>query len=245
MNKKLTAILIALAGISSVLQADLVVTATSITDDFERTAVASADGTLGTTGAWTNEYADSTWGISSGVVIGNLAANHRTLVNRALQIGTSFTLKADVRINYSTGWAGIAFNYQDKDNYYIFRFKSDTGLYTVSKIVGGAGPVNIKSVTDSDTFSSASTYTLTVTTSNGIDYTLDILDSTTQTSVLDSVMTMTDTTFTGGYAGLFQTTSGANRAKFDNFSLVIPEPASLSLVIIGSSLIFGVRHIPH
>ncbi|MGE4489586.1 MAG: hypothetical protein AB7E95_08590 [Kiritimatiellales bacterium] len=241
MNKKMTATLIALTGILSALQADLVVTATSITDDFERTAAASADGTLGTTGAWTNEFADSTWGTTSGVVIGNLAANHRALVNKALQIGTGFTLKADVQVNYVNGWAGISFNYQDSNNYYAFRFKSNTGLYTVSKIVNGAAPINIESETNVGTFSSSSAYTLTVTTENGIDYTFDILDSTTQTSVLASTLTMSDTTFSGGYAGLFQTTSGPSRAKFDNFSLVIPEPASLSLMVIGSVLAFSAR----
>jgi hypothetical protein len=218
-EKKLIPELIILIGISSSLSAGLTVTSTSVTDDFERTAVASADGTLGTTGAWTNEYADSTWKINRGVVTANLGSNQRVLINKALRTGTRFTLKADVRINYSSGWAGIAFNYQNKDNYDLFRFKSDAKVYQVAKVVNGNPPAVIESGRYDAGFQTTLFYTLTVTTKNGSDYTLDILDATTQSSILDEALMMTDTTFTDGYAGLFQTTSKQNRAKFDNFSL--------------------------
>lgn len=250
--KKSIAVVIALTGIVSV-WADLVVTSTLVTDDFNRTVGYNSGGAMGAPGVWTNGYTGSgaQWGIVNEEASANLGTGSvGLLVNKALETvsgnGNNFVLSASVKALYDSSWAGVIFNYTDENNYYYFRFKSGSGSWVVQAFKNGVLDRLGAAGTAPVTFENETYYTLTVSSTNLYEFAVSIKESSSGTVLVSDSRIGVDATeqLSGGYGGLYQSALGNDRVRFDNFSLeVIPEPASVGLFVISGALLMLVRRI--
>ena len=225
--------------------AELVVTATSVFDDFDRTANYGSTPTLGTN-LWSSGTGE--WGIVDGkaaVTTANAVA-YNTALSTMSGSGYEFTLSAEIHLPVTNKYAGIVFNYQNASNYYTFRYKSGSGTYQVRRLVNGVD-ASVGNFTSSHIFGTNTAYILTVTSSEAYNFKVSIAAADNPMVLLvDNVMIQdANNSFTGGYAGLNQTSS-ATQGGFDNFRLeVIPEPATMGLLGLAMGVILLLRRIRH
>ena len=193
-----------------------------VTDDFNR-----PDGGMNSTGAtvgpdWHSSRTTGQWGIVDQRVVANMVEANSVLYNSVLETisgnGTNFTASLDVKA-FGAYWAGLAFNYQNPTNFYYFRYKGAASDYQMYRMEDGAS-VKLFGVTISGVFATNTDYTLTVASSNAYEFAYEIKE--TGGAVLASGTTTDSASlFTGGYAGILQTSTGADRNSFDNFSVTV------------------------
>jgi len=111
--------------------------ASQTVDDFNReknTPQTPYTSTVGGTG-WVQDGdgtgTASDWFINANALAGrNRGTDLAVLYNNSIETvsgnGASFTLSADVSAKAASLWAGIVFNYQNRDNYYVARFKGSS-----------------------------------------------------------------------------------------------------------------------
>ncbi len=226
--KRIIALMIVLVSVSSAWAQSLVVTDTTVTDNFNRTAGYGAAGSMGGTTVWTNGYPSSSqWGIVDNQASANLGSGSvGLLVNKALptliENGTNFTLSAEVNALTDGKWTGIMFNYTDENNYYYFRFKSGTADWVLAAFKGGVLNKLGATGTASSTLSSNTFYTLTVTSTDLYSFDVTIAETSSGTVLVSDSRVGVDPGEQlpgGGYGGLYQATLGIDLVRFDNFSL--------------------------
>ena len=218
--KMCTIIAMAALGVSSVFGDQLI-------DDFNR-----ADTAYSTNGAligaeWSTSDSGGTgeqWRVHSNQLECDItdASTQSFLYNTAVVLDTNFTYSADVKL--LSAYGGIVFHYQDADNYYAARIRGYGGVYQILRVVDGGTHTVINEITAAeDKFVGNQYYTITVTSDNAYNFTLEIT-KTGESKVLNSVTNATDlgVAFTGGYAGLYSASYNAvPDTKFDNFNLTI------------------------
>jgi hypothetical protein len=197
-----------------------------VTDDFNRedTFLDETGESLGT--KWHSSRASAGWGIENGQVSVKSSEPNSVLYNSSQKTmsgsGSSFTVSLDVTARTSPVWAGIVLHYQDADNYYCFRYKAEANNYALARMVDG-DLVNLVNLTlETGAFAVGKSYTLTVKSSDPYQFEYEIRE-TGESILATGVATDGNSSFTGGYAGILETTIGPNRNTFDNFSLeVVP-----------------------
>lgn len=201
-------------------QAELAVTPTSVSDDFERTAKYSSSGSLETK-VWKNGESYGEWGIVNGAAAADSTSGNNVLINKALKTvsgdGKGFTVRADLTANTRLMYGGIVFNYQSPGNYYAFRYRADYAdrLQIVKFVNGTVSSISRAAMA----LSSGTAYTLEITSTNACEFTATVYEAGTTKAVQSFTATDKATNFTGGYAGLAQFDAGPNTYSFDNFSL--------------------------
>lgn len=208
----------------SAAQAGLVVTPTSVSDDFDRTADFRSDATLGGS-AWANG-ADGQWGLIDHKASANSRpASPGICINKALETTsgnkTNFTLSADLLPLHNVHWAGLVWNYQNVSNYYFLQLKAGTNLYQIYRTVNGTTTRLGANGIASGRFETGSVYTVTITSSEAYHFGLEIRKTVDRALLASASIKDDAASFTGGYAGLIQTTPGQDRFRFDNFSLKV------------------------
>jgi len=219
--------------IISVLLNAMLLQAASIPDDFNR-ADRAANGNGALIGAnWVSSRGG--WGIEDGRLIQNMSSTqgNAVLYNTALETisgnGTNFTVSLDVMALGLNAWAGMAFNFQDADNFYWFRYKGGASDWSLSRFVGG-NSTHIASGRIDGTFSFNTDYTLKVNSSAAYTFSYEIKEAVTGLVLVSGTATDAKSSFTGGYAGVLQSTVGIKNS-FDNFSVeVIPEPVTVGML---------------
>jgi hypothetical protein len=205
--------------------------ATVITDDFNRADVeiTSRGPLIGPD--WVR--GNGGWGISNERLIQNMSSTqaNSVLYNAALETisggGANFTVSLDVMALGVDAWAGIAFNYQDVDHFYYFRFKGDAGHWALSRYASGKA-TPIASGTMAGTFALDTDYTLKVSSSEPFTFDYEIKETATGEVLVSGTAADSHASFTGGYAGVLQSNMGPNRNSFDNFRVeVISEPSTV------------------
>ena len=209
--------------------------ATIITDDFNRadTGLNSSGATVGAD--WHSSRTTGGWGITDQKVVASMTEANTVLYNDTLETvsggGTFFSLSLDVTAS-GVYWAGVVFNYQDADNFYWLRYKGTASNYSLVRFIGGSAK-NVIATTITGTFATNTAYTLTVASSNAYEFTYEIKETVGGSVMVSGTETDSESAFTGGYAGILQSTTGPGRNTFDNFSLeVIPEPTTLGLMAV-------------
>lgn len=239
--KKAIIFVIMLIGVSSVWADSLVVTETSVTDNFDRSVGYNSGGSMGTT-VWTNgSSASSQWGIVSNQASANLGGVG-LLVNTALptlvENGTNFTISADVNAQLNDKWSGLIFNYTDEDNYYYLRFKSGTDTCLFYAIKGGVSDKIGATITASGIFSNNTFYTMTVTSTDLYSFDITIKETLSGTVLVSDsrVGEVAGEQLSGGYGGLVQSSVGNDIVRFDNFSLeLIPPPLVVTDTLVSDN----------
>jgi hypothetical protein len=210
--------------------------ATLVTDDFNRTAAMNSTGqTIGTD--WHSSRTTGQWGITNQQVVANMTEADSVLYNSSLETisggGTNFTASLDVKALVNNAWAGLVFNYQNPTNFYYFRYKSGASNYAIARVVDGVAG-NLVNLTITGTFATNTDYSVSVASSNAYEFAYEIKETVGGSVLVSGTATDSVSSFTGGYAGILQTTTGAGRHTFDNFSLeVIPEPATIGMLSFG------------
>ena len=204
-----------------------------ITDDFNRanTALTSTGAMVGSN--WHSSRTTGGWGITDQKAVASMTEANSVLYNSSLETisgnGTSFTLSLDVTA-FGPYWAGIAFNYQDPENFYWLRYKGDANNFSLVRFIDGTSQSIVNS-TITGTFAADTAYTLTVSSSSAYKFVYEIKEAVGGAVQVSGTATDSDSAFTGGYAGIYQSTTGPGRNTFDNFSLnVIPEPATIGML---------------
>ena len=210
-----------------------------VTDDFNRAdTVSSTDTTLiGANWAQSGSL-NSRWRIGSNTVYSTVSTDPGLMYNTAQQtIGGgngSFTVSADVAAAANSVWTGVAFNYQDDNNFYCVRFKGGFESYQLLAKVGGSWKV-LKSgnATETFAFGSDAFYRVKVTSDYAYGFTAEIMNLSSSNTVVLAETVDADENFSNGYAGLLLTSSSTNGtefARFDNFSLETETVASTTIV---------------
>jgi outer membrane lipoprotein-sorting protein len=197
-----------------------------ITDDFNR-----ADQGLTSDGAQISANGEnsstlSKWGISHGWLISETVgpAAQPVLSNAALSMvsgnGTNFTLTLDVMDLSGDAWAGVAFNYQDEKNVYWFRLKTGANNLSLVRFVGGFVERIAEGAITSDVALDTE-HTLTVSSPEAFTFDYEIKETATGEVLVTGSATDANSSFTGGYAGVLQSTTGPKRNSFDNFRVEV------------------------
>ena len=214
-----------------------------ITDDFNRTDTVYSPSAVG--GTWANGIGSDYWSITNGAVNMDVTSGSAALINNGLTTisgsGTDFTLRADVAQTTGGTSAGLVFNFQDADNYYLLRFNPTR--YQVFAVYDG----NIESVLSvtQGSYPFDAFHTVTITSDEAYNYNFTITEQGSSTVInTTTIWTDPNSRFTGGYAGFYGAgnTAVLPEGAFDNFSLeVIPEPATLSLMGLASAAVIFIR----
>lgn len=196
-------------------------------DDFSRddtfySADARAIGTR-----WRNSIPFAAkWGIRNGSV-GVLTAGHNTvLYTKSLNTisggGCEFSVEADIAAQFDNAWSGVAFHVQDSDNYYMLRFKSGFSNWHLFKVINRE-TCKIKSGEIFGVFLKDRTYAVHVSSSEPFKFNLRITDEDSGKVLAEDSAEDATHSFSGGYAGLYQGSSGALVPKviFKRFALTI------------------------
>jgi hypothetical protein len=237
------------AGVSSV-------QATLITDNFNRSGIGySSNAAAALVNAnWTNGVGQTAqWAVTGPNKLLTKTTNgagYAALVNKALETlsgsGKSFTLSADLMPLQANNWAGVVWGYQDASNYYFLQMKANTNIMQVYKVVNGTQSKIGSDGLASANFAIGGTNTVTITSTTAYNFDVKITNKGTGATLLSTTSrTDTNSSFTGGYAGLILTTPGSDsRFAFDNFSLqVIPEPATVGLLGGGALALLLMRRV--
>jgi hypothetical protein len=219
----------------------------SFTDNFNRANVANTtNGALiGAGYVITSVSGAAEFSIQSNTArTGGAAATNRVLSYQGFQAentgGNSFTSSIVLTLgvyNQSIN-PGLAFNFQDANNFYYARIASQTtatttnGILQFGQIVAGTGTsftgVNVTGLNIETNVA----YTLTIGSTNAGSFTYGLTGGS-----LNLSGSFTDNIggvdFTNGYVGLYQIIGSAN-TQFDDFSVVtvVPEPTTASLLIL-------------
>jgi len=234
MKKRFTKILVVVFGITLCGGAALYAELITFEDDFNRSS----------TGVTTNGAA-----IGEGYVIpgsalqlfqnritgSGVASPSPVLIYTALELNDEFSVAADVKIaQINDREVGVVFNFQDKNNYYYARIRQ-TDLQ-VRRLVGGVAAIiqDFKDVgIQADT-----AYRLTVSSSTPYNFDVSLVGGTLN---LTNSVTDGQSKFTGGYNKLIMSPHSNN--DLDNLSIqTIPEPGSLSLLIISTGALLLLRN---
>ena len=221
--------------IGGFLFAALATQAATVADDFNRAdTVSSSDTTLiGPNWAQSGSL-NSRWRIGSNTVYSTTSADPGLMYNTAQEtIGGgsgSFVVSVDVAAATSNVWSGVAFNYQDDNNYYCVRFKAGTDSYQILARVDGSWVVLDSGLASSPfAFGLEAFYRLKVTSDYAYGFTVEIEDLSSSNTVAFNEAFDAGENFSNGYAGLLLTstsTNGTEFARFDNFSLETASVAS-------------------
>jgi hypothetical protein len=208
--------------------------AATVTDDFNRVAAMNSTGaTIGSD--WHSSRTTGQWGITNQQVVANMTEANSVLYNSALETvsggGTLFTLSLDVTTVAASAWGGIVFNYQNPTNFYWLRYKGNANNYSLVRMVNGA-TANIVNSTIGGTFALDTAYTLTVASSNAYEFAYEIKETVGGTVLKSGTAIDSVSSFTGGYAGILETTTGYGPHTFDNFSLNVYRTPKLSLIVL-------------
>lgn len=260
--KKLTLLFVSTAtalAIASTAHAQL------ITDNFNRgpipatgftTTVSSAPFSAGgAAGTWVNGTAGQEWRISTGgqliknILTADGAVAHSVLYNSGVTMNSGGTVTADMSFDSAvpaTVRGGIAFNFVDANNFYFLRIQNGTAAWDLTERVGGSFN-QLASGTASANFGGSNTYSFSVTNTNAGSN--NITFSITGTNITAIGGTLTDTSFTTGFGGVYAGNNNATPAnqeayRWDNFS-AIPEPTSAALLLgtIGVLALFRRRNL--
>ena len=220
-----------------------------VTDDFSRD-VLPVDYTSDTSQIgphWKQNWSTNEWSISSGAsVYAIINKAEAVLYNDELQTtsggGDSFTLKLDYAGRHNvTVWGGVAWNYQDANNFYCLRYKNTTDDYQLLTMRNGSW-ANVSSGNASAIFADSALYTFEVASSNPYEFTYSITERNSGSVVASGTYNPAGNDFSGGYAGIYQSNTGGAHTVTDNFSLeVIPEPATLGLMGVVGAVGFFIR----
>ncbi len=224
--------------ISSLLFAALTTWAATVTDDFNRAdTVSSTDTTLiGANWAQSGSL-NSRWRIGSNTVYSTISADPGLMYNTAQQtIGGgngNFVVSVDVAAATSNVWSGVAFNYQDDNNYYCARFKAGTDGYQILARVGGSWTVLLSGhATEIFAFGLDTFYRVKVTSDYAYGFTVEIKNLSSGDTIMLAEAFDAGEHFANGYAGLLlnsTSTNGTEFARFDNFSLETASVASTTV----------------
>lgn len=199
--------------------------ADSHTDDFNREASFKTESTLNSE-SWANARSAGRWGIVDGAVSVESTLANAAVYNNALQTfsgnGAGFTLSVDLCGLVLGTWGGVIFNYQDKDNFYLFKIKFGTPDYQVFMRKNGED-VKITAGKAGSIFNTGVFHTVTVGSSNAYEFALSISEAADPQKVILNNCLVVDQTrsFAGGYGGFVQGNRASNRMLFDNFSLEV------------------------
>jgi len=206
------------------------VDSTTIADNFNRPDTPDSNDTSLIGPNWQQESTTNHWLVNSQTLASHGYEKPVALYNDALECtsgnGTNFTMTLDVRAQGDSRWVGMAFNYQDKDNSYILRFKGGFDDWQLLRNVGGSLGV-IKSGHAPQPFTSHSNfYTLTVKsdTPYNFDFTIRAAGSPELLNAGKTNGVDATASFTGGYAAAY-TDNTSFAAKFDNFRLTVSSEA--------------------
>lgn len=188
---------------------------------------------------WRNSRTDAKWGIAGGQVVAASGAAAAVLYNTLLETtsgnGAGFVLSADIKGLVSNAWSGVAFNFQDPQNYYYLRIKIGAPSYQMIRVVEGVETrLGAAGNLPSGVFSTNAAYTLTVSSSNTYEFSFAITDAKTGTLMASGSRIDDASSFNGGYAGLHYFNS-TDKARFDNFSLKVNTSSGL-LFLLKSTL---------
>ncbi|MGZ0654407.1 hypothetical protein ACWPKS_02265 [Coraliomargarita sp. W4R72] len=152
---------------------------------------------------------------------------YNTSVAWADAAGESSSVSTILRITDDGKWGGLAFNVQfgSNDKFYLFRVKAGSRNYQVLERDAGNNAEIILSNSDaSHEFLSNTDYELTVSQTFGGDYTCAVTELG-SSIVLNPTSTFEDSTYTGGYSGLYSVGSDVEWSAFH----VITVPAGMKL----------------
>ncbi|WP_308984354.1 hypothetical protein [Thalassobacterium sedimentorum] len=159
-----------------------------------------------------------------------------------LQTGVGFTVEVDILASATASSArvGLAYNFQDIDNYSLVRYRSSDGAVQVLSYTAGSLS-HYNQVVDANYILNGTVNMLLSVDETG-DYTVTL----SATGLDDFVVTgNNNTAFSGGLAGLYYNGvgTGASEYGFDNLSASnIPESNSAALLMgIGAALFLGSR----
>jgi hypothetical protein len=154
------------------------------------------------------------------------------LYNDAMILSTNFTLSVDVKPGSASAWGGVVFHYQNASNYYAARIKGDVPSYQIIRVLNGAAATVISKNDALEAFSTANFYTITVISDNAGNFTMQITRQG-QSTVLNPATSGRSSSFTDGYAGLYNSAYAAALVdySYDNFNLK-SAPATLKLFVI-------------
>ncbi|MGZ0708288.1 hypothetical protein ACWPKO_08120 [Coraliomargarita sp. W4R53] len=183
---------------------------------------------------WTFEA--NSWGIDNTDTNGRVYTNVRstrdggsanavmwnTNVKMADSAAESSTVSVDVIGDSAKNFFGLAFNVQSSDSFYQFRLKFGTNDYQIIEFTNGTITQTIVNQGNdiAEVFDLTKSYTLTLVSNvNGVagDYRYTITEAGSAT-VLNSQTSFSDTTYTGGFAGLTFANSGSIY-YYDNFEI--------------------------
>ncbi len=228
-----------------------------ITDNFDRANTAFVTNNAGiasTIGAnWTSAApaTNTTYRIFNNTVdIGSTSAatwQKAMLINTAA--GTtnsgvgSFTLSAQLQQNTTAGTAfiGLVFNYQDADNFYVFRL-SGTGSAQMLAYSNGV-LATVFSKTGAFTPIQDRPYTFTVSSADPYIFDVSIFDTVASSTVYSTNVTLgaTIVKHQDGLGGMFGSSSFVT---MDNFSLdAVPEPATIGMLGLGALAMVMIRRL--
>lgn len=219
--------LVSLLLCASALTAPGLVVAATFTDDFNR-----ANTTAGNIGSDWTVYNDGFFINNNSVLTQTTGTNMAILNDHTLT--TSFDVSVDILAQSGGRYGGIVFNYNDSDNYYVFRANynsSGTTAWQFLKVEDGTqsvlddGTVNVggsgMNVNTWYTFNIASTETAGT-------YSYNIVDTSSGTVYAQG--TISDSTFAlGGQSGFY---FAGSFGRADNYSLTtVPEPQASALLV--------------
>lgn len=222
--------------IISILCAASAAWATLVTDDFNRDLVDYTTDTSLIGPHWKQRGTSNKWQLNPGTIYTDIQVKEAIMYNDELAMtsggGDSFDFSLDVAGRHGDAvWLGVAFNYQDENNFYVIRYKNTGDDFQIlATTTGGASWELFGGGHAGENFVNDAYYTINVasTVPHQFSYSIRKADNTLVASGND---TDSNSRFTGGYAGFYQSQTGGADAKFDNFSLeVIPEPSTLGLV---------------
>ena len=183
----------------------------------------SADGRMiGST--WRNSIPFAAkWGIKGKALVALTSGNNNVLFNTELETvsggGRSFSVQADAAAQSGNVWSGVAFHYQDPGNFYMLRFKSGASIYHFYRVVNRE-TYRIKNGGITGEFLPGKAYTLTVQSSEPYRFIFKICEQNTGKVLVEDVAEDTHSSFTGGFAGIYQGSAGSEpKTRFENFSL--------------------------
>ena len=147
---------------------------------------------------------------------------------QAINVGvTNFTLSAKILLETTTPYraGGLIFNYQDSGHYYVCRFWANGFQFIKQVNTASTGMDNNLTLN----LATQAYYTLSIS-SSGSTFNYSLSDSGGTIVYSNSV---TDTTYSDGYAGFFQ---GPNpgAVRFDDYSLKVRKDPKINLIMYSS-----------